>query len=288
MNDKCLFVSDLHGKINRYEKLFNLIEKEKPFAVFMGGDLLPSSVLHSFRAGENKSDFVTDFLVKNFSRVKNAMGEDYPHIFIIMGNDDPRIAEQILLEFHEKGLWNYIQGKVIDLGSYKVLGYSYVPPTPFLLKDWEKYDIVRDEIKPGCINPSDGFKTFNDKNEYLSDTIREDLNTLTHLHDTNNMICLFHSPPYKTLLDRAALDDVKTPEGNIDVHVGSVAIKKFIEDRQPYLCLHGHIHESSRITGKWSDEINRTKLISAAYEGPQLAVISFHLKDLETAKRIVI
>jgi len=289
MNDKCLFVSDLHGKINRYQKLFNLIEKEKPFAVFMGGDLLPSSVLHSFRAGENKSDFVTDFLVKNFTRLKNSMGEDYPLTFIIMGNDDPRIAEQIFLEFDQKGLWNYIQGKIVDLGSkYKVMGYSYVPPTPFLLKDWEKYDVVRDQVKPGCINPSEGFKTFNAENENLSETIQEDLNSLTFSSPMDNMICLFHSPPYKTMLDRAALDDVKTPQGNIDVHVGSLAIKNFIQNRQPYLCLHGHIHESSRITGNWKDKINRTSLISAAYEGPELAVISFHLADLGSAKRTII
>ena len=90
------------------------------------------------------------------------------------------------------------------------------------------------------------------------------------------------------MLDRAALDDVKTPQGNIDVHVGSLAIKNFIQNRQPYLCLHGHIHESSRITGNWKDKINRTSLISAAYEGPELAVISFHLADLGSAKRTII
>ncbi|MFW5757574.1 MAG: metallophosphoesterase family protein [Bacteroidota bacterium] len=289
MNDKCLFVSDLHGKIKRYEKFFKVIEKEKPFAVFMGGDLLPSSVLHRFRAGENKCDFVRDFLVSNFANLKKQMDEHYPAVFIIMGNDDPRIAEEIFLEYNQEGLWNYIQGKVVDLGPYKVLGYSYVPPTPFLLKDWEKYDMVRDEVKQGSINPSDGFKTFNVEHENLSDTIREDLNTLTQSYDDmDNMICLFHSPPYKTLLDRAALDDVKTTQGNIDVNVGSIAIKNFIQERQPYLCLHGHIHESSRITGKWRDKINRTRLISAAYEGTELAVISFYLSDLDSAERFVI
>jgi Icc-related predicted phosphoesterase len=34
------FVSDLHGKKDRYEKLFNKIEAEKPASVFLGGDLL--------------------------------------------------------------------------------------------------------------------------------------------------------------------------------------------------------------------------------------------------------
>ena len=37
----CFFVSDLHGKIDRYQKLFSFIKTEKPAAVFIGGDLFP-------------------------------------------------------------------------------------------------------------------------------------------------------------------------------------------------------------------------------------------------------
>ena len=37
----CLFVSDLHGSIERYEKLFHIIPAKKPELVFLGGDLLP-------------------------------------------------------------------------------------------------------------------------------------------------------------------------------------------------------------------------------------------------------
>ena len=38
----CFFVSDLHGQLNRYQVLFSKILEEKPAAVFLGGDLLPS------------------------------------------------------------------------------------------------------------------------------------------------------------------------------------------------------------------------------------------------------
>jgi len=41
----CIFVSDLHGHIDRYEKLFDTINKEKPYAVFIGGDITPSYLL---------------------------------------------------------------------------------------------------------------------------------------------------------------------------------------------------------------------------------------------------
>ena len=37
---RCLFVSDLHGRPDRYEKLLAAVEAERPGAVFLGGDWL--------------------------------------------------------------------------------------------------------------------------------------------------------------------------------------------------------------------------------------------------------
>jgi len=38
---RCFFATDLHGHVDRYEKLFACIIEERPAAVFLGGDLLP-------------------------------------------------------------------------------------------------------------------------------------------------------------------------------------------------------------------------------------------------------
>ena len=35
MSCRCLFVSDLHGKIERYDTLFSVAEEEKPDAMFL-------------------------------------------------------------------------------------------------------------------------------------------------------------------------------------------------------------------------------------------------------------
>jgi len=43
----CIFVSDIHGKTKRYEKLFQIIKKEQPDGVFLGGDLLPNQFTDS-------------------------------------------------------------------------------------------------------------------------------------------------------------------------------------------------------------------------------------------------
>ena len=88
-----------------------------------------------------------------------------------------------------------------------------------------------------------------------------------------------HAPPYDTHLDRAALDGKSIDHVPIDVHVGSIAVRRFIEARQPLLTLHGHVHESARLTGSWRERIGRTWCLSAAHDGPELALVRFDPED---------
>jgi Icc-related predicted phosphoesterase len=55
-----------------------------------------------------------------------------------------------------------------------------------------------------------------------------------------------HAPPYDTQLDVAPKIDWETltVQGQDSAHVGSTAVKEVIEQVQPILSLHGHIHES--------------------------------------------
>ncbi len=71
----------------------------------------------------------------------------------------------------------------------------------------------------------------------------------------------------------------------VDVHVGSIAVRRFIEARQPLLTLHGHVHESARLTGTWQDRIGRTVCLSAAHDGPELALVRFDLERPGEATR---
>jgi len=287
MNDLCFFVSDLHGKVERYKKLFDMIESLRPRAVFFGGDLLPAGIAKALRIGVGYNDFVSDFMVKQFSQLKDRMKNRYPAVFLILGNDDPRIEEKNIQFYERQGLWRYIHMKCADLAGYTVYGYSYVPPTPFMMKDWERYDVSR-YVDPGCSHPTTGFRTVNIKEDIEFETIRKDLNNMTGDQDLSKAIFLFHSPPYYTFLDRAALDGVKIDHVPADVHVGSIAIKELIEERSPYITMHGHIHESSRITGYWKQKISKTWAFSAAYDGEELAVVQFSLAVPHEAERVII
>jgi Icc-related predicted phosphoesterase len=71
----------------------------------------------------------------------------------------------------------------------------------------------------------------------------------------------------------------------LDVHVGSIAIRRFIEERQPLVTLHGHIHESARLTRAWRQAIGRTACLTAAHDGPALALVDFDPHRPEAASR---
>lgn len=61
-------------------------------------------------------------------------------------------------------------------------------------------------------------------------------------------ILVCHTPPYATRVDR--LTDGRP--------VGSPAVRRFIEDTQPHLCITGHIHESAG-----TDRLGRTRIFNA-------------------------
>ncbi len=281
--NECFFVTDLHGRPDRYRKLFSVIRSEQPEIVFFGGDLLP----HRMKKVETFEDFTSDFLFPELRKLKNDLSKKPPFIFIILGNDDARSEEEKFIIESSNGLFNYIHQKKIKFKEFDIYGYSFIPPSPFQLKDWEKYDVSR-YVDPGCIPPTEGFRTVETTEDIEYATIEKDLISLTDSDDLSKAIFLFHSPPYQTFLDRASLDGKMFDYVPLDVHVGSIAIKRFIEERQPLVTLHGHIHESTRITGQWKQQIGKTLSFNAAHDGPELSIIKFSLAEPADAIRILL
>jgi Icc-related predicted phosphoesterase len=276
----CFFVSDLHGHLNRYQELFSKILEEKPAAVFLGGDLLPS--FGNMREG----NFIQDYLSPEFMKLKVRLGDDYPRVFLILGNDDSRRVEEDLISCMVKeGVWEYIHNQSAQFGSHTVFGYAYVPPTPFMNKDWERYDVSR-YVDPGCVPPEEGWHSVEQAENIIQyATIKQDLEDIIGENDLSNSIFLFHTPPYQTKLDRAGLDGKMIDHVPVDLHVGSIAVKDMIMDHQPLITLHGHVHESARITGSWKDQLGKTLIFSAAHDGPELALVRFDPDKPQDAAR---
>ncbi len=281
----CFFVSDLHGRKDRYLKLFDRIVENRPNAVFMGGDLLPHGMVPLIEAKAKRGFFTNDFLVRELEKLRSELSEEYPTIFLILGNDDARFEEKSIREAAEKGYWRYIHDRHEDFEGFTIYGYSYVPPTPFQLKDWERYDVSR-YVDPGCVSPEEGIRSVKVPQETIKySTIAKDIELLTGKADLRRAVFLFHTPPYKTKLDRAALDGKFVDHVPMDVHVGSIAVRRFIEIRQPLVTLHGHVHESAKMTGQWKDQIGDTICLSAAHSGPELALVEFDLEHPADAYR---
>ena len=284
------FVSDLHGRITRFKSLFSAIRQHRPEAVFIAGDILPHLFASLSDAGITSAhnDFLSDFLLIELDSLRSDLQSNYPDIFLILGNDDPRIEEPGIIHAATQGFFHYCHYRKLDFKGYQIIGYSYVPPTPFLLKDWERYD-VSTYVDPGCIHPDEGRRSAPIPiEESHTSTIHEDLNALTDSSPLDQTICLFHTPPHQTFLDRAALDGKMIDYVPLDVHIGSIAVRRFIEARQPLLTLHGHVHESTRITGNWREQIGNTWCFQGAHDGPELSIIRFHPSDPSEADRMVI
>ncbi len=239
----------------------------------------------SWKSSPDQEDFLLDFVFPELRTLKYELGGDYPGVFVILGNDDPRYHETLLQDAEKEGLLHYMHGRKAEYGPFSIYGYSSIPPSPFQLKDWERYDVSR-FVDPGCLSPEEGHRTAGPEGRTIRfTTIAGELAELTGDDDLSNAICLFHCPPYNSNLDRADLDGKQVDHAPLDVHIGSIAIQKFIAERQPLLTLHGHVHESCTLTGRWQDQSGRTVSFSAATEKPQLALVRFDPHDPGSASR---
>jgi len=281
----CFFCSDLHGAPARYRALWRLARQERPAAILLGGDLLPGGLALGLREPGWEGDFVEDFLATGFLGLRAALGAAAPRVLLIPGNDDPAAALPVLERGAMRGAWEQLHGRRTELCGRPVFGYACVPPTPFPLKDWERYDVSR-YTDPGAVSPEEGLRSVPaDPHAVRWATLARELAELVGEEALDEAVLLCHSPPWSTLLDHAGLEGQMVDHAPLDSHVGSIALRRLIEDRQPWLTLHGHVHGSWRRTGAWKERLGRTAMLSAAHDGPELCLVRFDLDDPWSAER---
>ena len=113
----CFFVTDLHGHHDRYLALQAKIRQEEPSALFVGGDILPH-----FSRYLAEEDFFEDFLYPVFRKLRREMKNRYPEVFMILGNDAPRIEEPRMAAGEEEGLWTYLHRRKTPFGRFSIYG----------------------------------------------------------------------------------------------------------------------------------------------------------------------
>ena len=248
MPNKILYASDLHGNKDFYNKLIKKAREEEIKAILIGGDLAPKSPGTLEQAVNCQKEFFENFFIPQLSALKK-------DVFFIMGNDDFRANEKIFINNKNNNLNNlkYIHKKRFNLFNKNIVGYSFVNPTPFRLKDWEKFEDDKKEM-PQQLHD---YEIRTVKKE--EGTIKGGLSSFIKLSNPKKTIYVIHAPPFNTKLDIVASGS----------HVGSKAVREFIEQEQPYLTLHGHIHESPKMSGSFMDKIGSTICINAGSSYPE-------------------
>jgi len=280
---KLLYTSDLHGETHLYQELLELSIASSAEIIALGGDLLPSFP-PSKRYEDmipNQRIFMDEFLLPFLKKILETTS--VRQIFLIPGNWDAGYP-YLFTELFE-GIIDLSQKNYRLENDYELIGYPFVPPTPFRPKDYEKMDNPEAPWPPQK-NPS-YIRSSGQSDQLIAvdpfvylrgqETIRDDLSQLPNPLYQKRAIYIMHSPPFGTKLD--FIQGGKS--------AGSRSIKVFIEENQPLLTLHGHIHESPEISGAYIDRIGETISInpgqSAWSDGGliKLHAVTFEMENMK-------
>ncbi|MCS7113829.1 MAG: metallophosphoesterase [Nitrososphaerota archaeon] len=271
-NTRILFATDMHGSEGTWRKFLNASAMLKVNVAICGGDLTGKMIVpivkgkdgkytyyhlkktHTIDSSElekaikdvkgigyypyvtNESEY--EELCKNpekvdevFQKVMLSTLEEWfnlipkklpseTRVVVCPGNDDRLVVDKIINQ--HKHVING-EGKVIEIDdTHEMVSCGWVNPTPWKTAREEEEDKLEERLE-----------------RYIS-----------QLKNVESAIFNFHAPPYQSKIDEAPLlDENLNPViqgGNVVmVPVGSKAVRKMIEKHQPFLGLHGHIHESS-------------------------------------------
>jgi Icc-related predicted phosphoesterase len=252
------FTSDLHGQGRLYEELVALAAVRRPRVVIIGGDLAPHATGAEGIAFQRV--FLEGFLVEFARRLRE--GSSATELLLLMGNDD-WAANHDCLDRHDGSLWRVLHGRAHTVDGVTLAGASWVPITPFGIKDWERWEDGADESPPcldGWISSRGVLERHHFDPAQRAPTIAEALEGLARLAPPGRTVFVLHSPARDTLCDMIGAQR----------HVGSRAIRAFIERHAPPLVLSGHIHESPRVSRSYRDTIGRTVVVNPGQFGTPL------------------
>nr|WP_144923967.1 metallophosphoesterase [Paenibacillus bovis] len=248
---RIIYTSDLHSNKNFYNQLYELINNAQADEVILGGDLFAYS--NSYK---EQISFMKEFLMPFLKSVKVPVS-------LIAGNTDLGLVFEKLKENLSVKQYNFLSYKPHYIGSkIPVYGFPFVTPSPFKLKNFERRDLSNDNIliAAGYVLDGNGNQV-SVLGNYLNTlpSIEEEINSMT----ITDSILVTHVPPSGGVLDLLSNNET----------AGSKAVRQKIIREKPILSLHGHIHESPRMSGKWYEEIGETLSINPGQSNEFHAVI---------------
>ncbi len=285
---KILYTSDIHTDVDHLDRLLAAAGHLQIDAVIIGGDLIPVREWTLSASIEAQRRWIRGIL---FPRLATFLRKSpSTSFFLDFGNDDP-MANRPMLEERAGKYFTLIDRQIVALNANLALvGYMFVRPTPFKLKDWEKVDCadrteLDDDIRRSGTRTETGVE-LPYKLKLSDGTMEDDLAQLTELlekppWEERDFLFVSHCPPVSSALD--LLSDGR--------HVGSLAIRHFIEhwgsNGRLRASFHGHIHESPWMSKRVCDRITGVPCFNAGQEAGQLRALFFNARDIENSTHLV-
>lgn len=309
---RVFFATDIHGSETCWKKFLNAGKHYEAKAIILGGDMTGKALVPIVEEGagrwhatllENRRTFESEDEVEEFETSVRQRGyypfrttpdemselesdenlrEELFHkemlgtverwmkmadeklegtgieCFVSPGNDDQFEVDEIIASARHVRL---AEGRVIEFGDFQMVSTGWANRTP-----WDTY---REEDE-----------------EELAERLRKMTSQVSA--PPEKTVYNFHCPPHGSGLDDAPeIDAQMRPKdaGRSTVPVGSKAVREAIEEGQPALALHGHIHEA-----RGNTRIGRTLCINpgSSYEQGQLLGAVVDLDGGKKVKRFVL
>ena len=309
---RIFFATDIHGSETCWKKFLNSGKHYEAKVIVLGGDMTGKALVPIVESGkgswhatllENRRDFTSEDEVKEFEDSVRRRGyypfrttpdemseleadeklrDRYFHnemlgtverwmrmaeeklagtgieCYVSPGNDDQFEVDEIIE--NAKGV-HLAEGRVVEFGDFQMVSTGWANRTP-----WDTY---REEDEPDLKKRLD---------EMTSQVTAPPEQTVYN----------FHCPPHQSGLDEApeiTADMRPKDAGRSTMPVGSTAVREAIEEGQPALALHGHIHEA-----RGNTRIGRTLCINpgSSYEQGQLLGAVVDLDGGKKVKRFIL
>jgi Icc-related predicted phosphoesterase len=285
---RLVYTADLHGHIDSYRSLLDLAVASGARVVIVGGDLLPHTMA-LVSALEVQRAFITEQLRPLLAAFRARNPEI--GVYLLAGNDDWANAIGALDELERDGLAHPLHERVYELtanGQSQTIGgsttsgnnhplwlagYACVPLTPFSIKDYERRDdgpLPPFSFGMAYTSWSGEIKPANSAAVAAQPSIGDALAALAEHSDPRQTIYVCHTPPANTALDQM-------PRGR---HVGSKALRAFVERHAPPLTLHGHIHEAPQLSGRYAIQLGSTWSVNPGHDPRRFQAITLDTDDI--------
>jgi len=266
---KVLALADLHQSAAKWLQLVETVRAVKPDVVAVAGDLLPKENGILAQAG----------FVPYVRECAEMIGDAGAELVVIPGNDDNQLLVSELEALDTDGLWHYVADRAVEVGGYEFCGCPWIRDFPFTYKYWvapsSSKELSVNPIQlgpPVIINEHNEIEEIGNLENYLNSKrpVTESLQaTADMVKDLCSSIWLIHEPPSQLSLDLCATGEA----------VGSPVVYRFIEEKQPLLSIHGHIHEAPRYNGgRWHAVIGSTICLQAGQLDDVLCYVTFDIR----------